>query len=260
MKVILIEDEDSVARNLSDLLTEIDPHGEILVVLETIREAVRWLERHPSPDIGFFDIKIADGQSFEIFERVPLQFPIIFTTAFDAYALKAFQYNSIDYLLKPINRGELERALAKYRTLYASDRELAQSNERQLQAIAEIKRESGPVFKNSFLVHFRNQLIPLQVAEIAYCYVDNQMVYCRTHSGDTYRMSYTMERLERELDPQSFFRANRQWIVAKSALGSIEALAHRKLRLLLEPKPPTDVLVGKVKAGAFKRWMQEDLG
>ncbi|WP_394748864.1 LytR/AlgR family response regulator transcription factor [Spongiimicrobium salis] len=257
MKVVIIEDETSVAQNLSDLLFEINPEIEVLVVLETIKGSIRWFHENPSPDIAFFDIKIADGSSFEILEKTKLNFPIIFTTAFDEYALKAFKYNSIDYLLKPIKKGDLEKAILKYRNLYTKDKVIIDHNLKLIEVIKEIKKsEKKAIYKNSFLVNYRNQLIPLAVGDIAYVYLENQMVYCKTIENKTYKLFKTLEKLENQLDPQLFFRANRQCIVSKQSVKSANTMDKRKLRLVLSPNHNAEVIISKLKVPIFKKWIK----
>ncbi|MEL7001784.1 MAG: response regulator, partial [Bacteroidota bacterium] len=153
MKVVIIEDEMSVAQNLTDLLHEINPEIEVLAVLETIKDSILWFQNNKAPDMAFFDIKIADGDSFEILEGTSFHFPIIFTTAYDEYALKAFKYNSIDYLLKPINKSDLEKAILKYQNLYIGDQAALTNNSRLLDAIKKIREASqDKIYKKSLLV------------------------------------------------------------------------------------------------------------
>lgn len=257
MNVVIIEDENSVAQNLSDQLHEINPEINVLVVLETIRDSITWFHHNKTPDIAFFDIKIADGDSFEILEKIQLNFPVIFTTAYDEYALKAFKYNSIDYLLKPINKADLEKAILKYQNLYISDKAIINNNSKLLEAIKRIKESSNEkIFKKSFLVSYRNQLIPLVVNDIAYFYLKNQLVYCITRSGKAYQIPATLEKIQKQLDPFVFFRVNRQCIVSKEAVKSVKVHENRKLKLITVPKHSDEILISKLKATNFKRWLK----
>lgn len=258
MKVVIIEDENSVAQNLSDLLFEINPEITILAVLETIRDSVRWFERNEAPDIAFFDIKIADGNSFEILEKTTLNFPIIFTTAFDEYALKAFKYNSIDYLLKPINKNDLERAVSKYQNLYTHDKAILDNNSKLIEVIKEIEMSSQKImYKSSFLVNFRNSLIPLSTQDIAYFYLENQLIYCKTFQSAVYQISSTLEKIEHQLDPTYFFRVNRQCIMSKKAVKHVDTFENRKLKVVPSPKHSAQIVVSKPKASSFKNWLKK---
>ncbi|MBW1298981.1 LytR/AlgR family response regulator transcription factor [Aquimarina litoralis] len=258
MNVVIIEDETSVAQNLSDLLFEINPEIKVLVVLETVQSSIRWFQKNNAPDIAFFDIKIADGSSFEILEKTKLNFPIIFTTAFDEYALKAFKYNSIDYLLKPIKKSDLEKAISKYQNLYTGDRIILDNNSKLIKTIREIKRSNTTnIYKSSFLVSYRNQLIPLDVHHIAYFYLENQLVYCRTIENKKYKISLTLEKLENQLNPRLFFRANRQCIVAKKAVRHANVVDKRKLKVVVVPEHFSEIIISKLKVTLFKKWIKE---
>lgn len=258
MNVVIIEDETSVAQNLCDLLFEINPETKVLVVLETIKSSIRWFSENPSPDIAFFDIKIADGSSFEILEKTKLNFPIIFTTAFDEYALKAFKYNSIDFLLKPIKKKDLEKAILKYQNLYTHDKIIIDHNLKLIEVIKAIKTSTKTtIYKNSLLVNYRNQLIPLAISDIAYFYLENQIVYCKAIENKTYKISKTLEKLEDQLNPDVFFRANRQCIVSKQSVKSANSIDKRKLKLNLAPDHHSEVIISKLKVSLFKKWLKK---
>ncbi len=257
MNVVIIEDEASVAQNLCDLLLEINPQITVLVVLETIKDSLKWFKQNTAPDIAFFDIKIADGSSFEILEKTPLNFPIIFTTAYDEYALKAFKYNSIDYLLKPINKSKLEKALSKYQNLYTQDKIILDNNYKLIETLKKIKESTHKnIYKSSYLVNYRNQLIPIDVNTIAYFYLENKMVYCKTIDNKTYKISKTLEKLQIELNPDLFFRANRQFVVSRIAVKSATLIANRKLKINLKPVSSVDVIISKLKVTDFKNWFK----
>ncbi|CAL2085075.1 conserved hypothetical protein [Tenacibaculum sp. 190524A05c] len=258
MNVVLIEDETSVAQNLCDLLFEINPEINVLIVLETVKDSINWFEQNESPDIAFFDIKIADGSSFEILEKISPTFPIIFTTAFDEYALKAFKYNSIDYLLKPIQKVSLEKAILKYQNLYTCDKIIIENNSNLIKTLKEIKETSkSHVYKKSFLVHYRNQLIPIKAEDIAVFYIENQLLYCKTIDNKMFKISTTLEKLEQQLNSKLFFRANRQCIVAKKAIKYATPFEQRKLKLTLNQGFSADIIISKLKVTAFKLWMEE---
>lgn len=251
MKVLIIEDEYGVAQNLYDLLLEINPRIEVLAIIESVKEAIQWLGVHPRPDLGFFDIKIADGDSFEIFTQVAIDFPIIFTTAFDEYALRAFKVNSVDYLLKPIDKESLELALKKYQSIYKK-----QTNQDLLLLIKEMQASQQKQYKKSLLVYLKDKIVPIPVAEIAYFYLANDFVYCLTHQQAKYRLDKPLDKIENEINPNQFFRANRQFLISRSAVKAAALYFNRKLKLEIRPAPQTEVLVSKSKAVTFKRWLE----
>lgn len=255
MRVVILEDEAGSARNLLDILREIDPGIEVMAILESVREAVTWFHRHPTPDLAFFDIRLADGQSFEVLEKVPIEFPVVFTTAYDEYALQAFKVNSIDYLLKPVDEKELRAAIEKYHTLYrhelASDPESIRSNLRGVQ------QKEEKQYKKNFLVYIKDQIIPVAMDHIAYFFIDNERVSCMTHQNKKYLMDQSLDKIESQVDPKHFFRANRQFIVARNSVQSAAQHFHRKLKLLLSPPSEQEVLVSKTKAVAFKAWLEQ---
>ena len=168
MKVLIIEDEYGVAQNLCDILQEIEQGIEILAIIESVKEAVEWFENNPKPELGFFDIRLADGDSFEIFEKIKIDFPVIFTTAYDEYALRAFKVNSIDYLLKPIDKESLVAALDKYKSVYRRNDTF--DNEILLKTIQDLRLNEEKKYKKSFLVYIKDQILPVAVENIAYFY------------------------------------------------------------------------------------------
>jgi DNA-binding LytR/AlgR family response regulator len=257
MRVIVIEDETRVAQNLVDLLHQINPGIQVLVVLESIKEGVQWIKSNKPPDLAFFDIKIADGESFEILEYTDFNFPLIFTTAYDHYALKAFQYSSIDYLLKPINKEALQKALEKYLTFCVGDQAIVENNTRLLQSISELRKiQHNRPYARSLLVHFRDQLIPIEMKSIALFHLENQKVYAVLKNQETYRVSYSLEQLFHKLDPREFFRVNRQVIVSRDSIDTLKLLHNRKLELVFRFPFVKKVTVGKLKSAKIKEWLK----
>ncbi len=253
MRVLIIEDEQSVAQNLCDILLDIDAEIEIITVLETVKDTVKWIAENQSPDLAFFDIKIADGNSFEIFEKTTVNFPIIFTTAYDEYALKAFKVNSIDYILKPIEKKALKNAIAKYHKLYKNRQPF--DNEQLISIIKELKIDVQKKYKKSFLVYIKDNILPIATEHIAYFYIENKIVYCRTHTGELYYLDGTLDKIQNQLDPDDFFRVNRQFIIARKAIQSASIYFHRKLKLHVSPNSDSDILINKVNVAHFKKWL-----
>ena len=226
MKALIIEDELMAAKTLKKLLGEVSPDTEIVGVLESIEDSVDWISQHPMPDLIFMDIHLADGSSFTIFDRVTVTCPVIFTTAYDEYALKAFEVNSIDYLLKPISKEALERAVAKYHNL---GRGLEQQ---QLETLLK-HLGAKPKFKSCFLLPERDKLVPLPTSDIAYAYIDTKTVKLVTFDDKTFYMNQTLDDILAQLDPQMFFRANRQFLISRNAVKDVSVWFGNKLAINL---------------------------
>lgn len=252
MKALIIEDEVLAAQSLQKLVSEVAPETEIISILQSIEESVAWFGENPMPDLVFMDIHLADGSSFAIFEQVQITCPIIFTTAYDEYALKAFEVSSIDYLLKPINRNDLTRAMNKFKTLVNN-----QSFDNQ--AITSLLQRFGAskAYKSCFLVPERDKLIPLATANIAYFYIDTKTVKAVTLDERTYYMSQTLDDIMVQLNPDDFFRANRQFIVSRKAIKDLTIWFGNKLSLNLLVKIPEEIIISKAKVAEFKNWFSK---
>ncbi len=235
------------AKTLKKLLGEVSPDTEIVGVLESIEDSVDWISQHPMPDLIFMDIHLADGSSFTIFDRVTVTCPVIFTTAYDEYALKAFEVNSIDYLLKPISKEALERAVAKYHNL---GRGLEQQ---QLEALLK-HLGAKPKFKSCFLLPERDKLVPLPTSDIAYAYIDTKTVKLVTFDDKTFYMNQTLDDILAQLDPQMFFRANRQFLISRNAVKDVSVWFGNKLAINLTVETPEKVIVSKARVAEFKAW------
>ncbi len=251
MKAIIIEDENAAAQSLQTLVQEIAPDIEVVVTLETIEESVEWFDENPMPNLVFMDIHLADGSSFAIFEKVEITCPIIFTTAYDEYALKAFEVNSIDYLLKPINKVDLERALNKYKNL-AGVPEKA-SLDGLLQQMGNLKKK----YKTCFLLPERDKLIPLATSNIAYIFIDTKTVKAISMDNHTFYLSQTLDEIMSQLDPEVFFRANRQFIISRNAVKDLSVWFGNKLSINLIVPVPEKIIVSKARVGEFKTWFAE---
>lgn len=252
MKALIIEDEVLAAQSLQKLITEVASDTEVIATLQSIEESVAWFDENLMPDLVFMDIHLADGSSFAIFEQVQITCPIIFTTAYDEYALKAFEVSSIDYLLKPINRNDLTRAMNKFNALVG---EKSNNNE----AIDALMRQIGMKknYKSCFLVPERDKLIPLATANIAYFYIDTKTVKAITLDEHTYYMSQTLDDIMLQLNPDDFFRANRQFIVSRKAVKDLTIWVGNKLSLNLSVKIPEQIIISKAKVSEFKNWFSK---
>ena len=250
MNIIIIEDEVAAAQNLRAILGELTVDTTLLAVLESVEEAVVWLRHHPDPDLAFVDVQLADGLSFEIFERVEATFPVVFTTAYDEYALRAFRVNSVDYLLKPLERATVQDSLHKYQRHHAPRLPW------DARMIHELRQSVLPTsYKSSFLVPYQDKLIPLATNSLAYFYSQSKVVHGKTDEGKTYVLEYTLEELEQQLNPADFYRANRQYVVARRAITDLTFYFNGRLLLNLSPTPPDRVLVSKARAPKCKAWM-----
>lgn len=253
MRVLIVEDEDLAAWGLISKLQRLDPGIDVLATLDTVSAAVDWFRREPPPDLAFFDIQLADGLSFEIFEQVRVACPIIFTTAYDAYALRAFQVNSIDYLLKPVDQEGLARALSKLRQLQGKGSPAAIDPAALRQMMQLLKPRE---FKTRFLVKVGDHLTAVEATDIDFFFGENKIVWLRHQNGRKYPVDYTLEQLEELLDPQHFFRLNRQYISALGAIQDVVSYSNSRLKVTLKaPLSEGPVLISREKVEAFKQWL-----
>ncbi len=255
MKILIIEDEAAATQNLQAILAEVESGGEILAVLESVEEAVDWLRKNEAPDLAFVDIQLADGLSFEIFDQVEASFPVVFATAYDDYAIRAFSLNSIDYLLKPIESSAVEASLQKYKERYAKAD--AWSAEMMQQLLQTMRQKKATQYRSSFLVHYRDKLLPIETKSFAYFYSQSKVVHGITQDHKAYVLDYSLEELKQQLNPAEFYRANRQYIVARQAISDISFYFNGRLILNIVPSTRDQVLISKARAPAFKAWMNQ---
>ena len=254
MTILLIEDEYPAAERLQRLLAQADPAAEVLAVLQSVATAREWLATHPAPDLILSDIQLSDGLSFEIFEGLALRSPIVFTTAYDEYAIKAFRVRSIDYLLKPVKLADLQAALAKYHELRITFSPT--DNAQRLAQLLDALPRTGKSYKTRFLVSSGSQLLPLEVDQVAYFLSRHELTTLVAHDGRRFVLDYPLEQLERLLDPGQFFRANRQLLLHLRAVRRLHPYFNGKLKLDLHPETTDDMLVSREKAAAFKGWLE----
>ena len=250
MKVVIIEDEIVAAQALQTLIEEVNPHIQVIAVLQSIDESVEWFQTCPAPDLVFLDIHLADGSAFTIFEKTNVSCPIIFTTAYDEYALKAFEVNSIDYLLKPVNKKDLERAIDKFKNFtFHSD-----NNTDLINKLLTSIKQNTVSYKSHFLVPEKDKLIPLTIHDIAYIFIDAKIVKAVTFNNRIYYLDWVLDDLMLQLNPVQFFRANRQYIIAHKAVKDISIWFGGKLSVNLTVSTPERILVSKARTGEFKKW------
>lgn len=253
-QVLIIEDEAPAFRRLQQLIQEADPEIQIVEVIDSVSEAVKWWQHHDAPDLVFMDIQLADGLSFEIFEQVDINRPVIFTTAYDDYLLKAFRVNSIDYLLKPIDPEELAASLQKYEQLrqaFSTDQNVP------VEVLVQALKGDQVNQKSRFLIKLSDRLLAVSISEIAYFYTHEGLVWLVTLAGNKYVIEQTMEELEGLLSPHEFFRINRQYIARFESIEAIHNYFKGKLKVDLRPAVKEEVLVSRDRAGLFKRWLDQ---
>lgn len=247
MRVFIIEDEDAAARRLQKLIMECDPAAEIAGRADGIETAVAWLESQPRPDLIFMDIHLSDGSAFEIFNRFEVQSPVIFSTAYDQYAIQAFKYNTVDYLLKPVKAEELMPALAKYRRAAAA----ALPDYRLL---AELLPHQDKAARR-FLIRTGHTMKVIDAADAAYFYSQNKITYLVAHTGKRYPVDYPLDRLEHILDARQFFRINRQIILSVASIKEMHAYSKSRVKIELAPPCGLEAIVSTEKSPLFKRWL-----
>lgn len=249
-KAIIIEDEKIAAESLRQTITLVDPDIEIINVIQSVEESVDYLSNNPQPDLIFMDIHLADGSAFMIFDKVEVQCPIIFTTAYDEFALKAFEVNSIDYLLKPIIKEDLERALKKFNNFSEKKFDYSKLFSTFAARLKDVERQ----YKSFFLMPERDKLIPLSVNDIAYIFIDEKVTKVVTTDNKSRCFSQNLDEVMQQLDPMKFFRANRQYIVSHKAIKDITLWFGNKISLNLTVPTPEKIIVSKARVTEFKAW------
>ena len=256
MKILIIEDEELAVKKLHKMLIGIDDSIEVIANLDSIESSVEWLENNETPDLIMMDIELLDGQSFEIFNRVKVKSPVIFTTSYDEYALKAFKVNSIDYLLKPIQKEELELALSKFKKLRGDHPDPSESVINIKQLMNELRQNSQPKeYRKRFLVKHAQKLISIDIEQIRYFYSEDRLNFFKTMDDKKYLVDYSMDEIEEMLDPDKFFRINRAFIVAIKSIDQINDYFGNRLKLVLNPAIDKETIVSREKVSDFKEWM-----
>lgn len=251
MNVVIVEDELAASDNLTYLLQHIDNTIKVIKVLDSVKASVAFFSKPQTAELVFMDIHLADGISFEIFEQIPITIPVIFTTAYNQYTLKAFKVNSIDYLLKPLDQEELADALQQFKE-QKQDKGIAND---QIKGLLDLVKEKKRTYKTTFLISHRDQLIPLKTMDIAYFMIDTGVVKATTFDNKSYTIDGKLEDLEEELDPNNFYRINRQCILRRDALSKIKQYFNGKLIVEVTPVSPEQIVVSKAKAADFKTWV-----
>ena len=251
MKVLLIEDEQRAAQRLEKLIMEIIPSAQILECLDSVEAVTEWFSsQQETPDVLFMDIHLADGSAFEIFNNTEIHQPVIFTTAYDQYAIEAFKVNAIDYLLKPIKKEELRQALDRY----SSTHQASAKSAIDYSEFAKYLQNNHTKKLKRFLIRIGQTLKTVDLRDVAYFYTENKITFVMSNEGKRYPIDYTLETLENELDKEQYFRVNRQYIVQVSAITKMVAVSKSRVKLFLEPCGH-ETIVSTERSGKFKKWL-----
>lgn len=251
MKVLIFEDETLAADRLKRLLLEIQPDAEVLEVVKSIKKGISWLQNNPEPDLILSDIQLLDGVSFDIYKAHPIGCPVIFTTAYDQYALQAFEVNSIDYLLKPIQQEKLQAALQKVNS--TNEKPIISSQD--LDALMEMIEQRKTRFKSRFLVKLGQKIRSVAVNQILYFYTEDKLTFLVTSQGDKFPVDHSLEELESLLDPDHFFRINRKYTVAVEAIKDIHPYFKGRVKIDLHNSSDDDIVVSSEKTPILKAWL-----
>lgn len=250
MKALIIEDEAPAVRRLKKLVEELSVNVEVVGEIDTVQGAIEWFENNEQPDFIFSDIQLADGKSFEIYQQVEVSCPIIFTTAYDEYAIKAFELNSIGYLLKPFKAEDIEVSLKKIKTTNEEE-----NFEQIHHLINSFKNQKE--YKSRFLIHKGESMIPIETGDIAYFQTKDKAVWLITKEKQSFLMSQNLDELEHSLDPKQFFRLNRQFIANYKSIERVENHFNGKLKVYIKPKVEEELMISRLKAGLFKKWLDQ---
>jgi len=252
MKALIIEDEHPAVKRLSKLLNKIRPEIQVCQVIDSVEGAVEFFTQEPALDLIFMDIQLADGLSFEIFNLTKIHSPVIFTTAYDQYTLKAFKVNSVDYLLKPIDVDELQESLQKFDAYF--NKKVQYNNSAITEMLQALQQ---PTYKERFIVKAGQQLTFISIEEINYFYSEGGMVFAKASPKKKHIIDYTLDQLENLLNPASFFRLNRKIIVNIDAIRKISTYFNSRLILDLNPKADFEVIVSRDRVSTFKKWLDQ---
>lgn len=253
MKVVVFEDEKLASERLVELIQELRPEANILASLKSVEAGLLWLQNNEEPDLIVSDIQLLDGSSFEIFDQYPIKCPVIFTTAYDEYAIKAFEVNSVDYLLKPIQKQKLSSALDKY-----DERAGGQAAQGlDIEKIREAIQGSNVQYKSRFLVKFGQRIKAVPVEQIAYFFSQDKLTYLMTFEGKKLPLDQTLEELEAVLNPNNYFRVNRKFVVHFDAVSDIHTYFKGRVKIELQPASSEDIVISSDKTPLFKQWLDQ---
>ncbi len=251
MNLLIVEDEEEAAKRLRRIVSNLLPKAFVHGPVESVDEAVKWLKSNPTPDLIFLDIHLSDGLSFEIFERVNSDAPVIFTTAYDQYAIKAFELNSIDYLLKPVEEERLGAALKKFNLrLFKSPAEQMGSQWHRV-----LKSDYGSVYKKRFVTRIGDRIVAIDTADVLFAYSEEKATYLYTNQGKNHLVDFSVEQLEGMLDPAAYFRLNRKYLASYDAIAKMVSYSNSRIRIELRNCDDRDIVLSRDKSRLFKEWL-----
>lgn len=253
MTILIIEDEKPAADRLVRLLKNYYPEAKYVQDIDSIKSAVNWFETHPKPDLFFLDIQLADGLSFEIFKQVEVNSPVIFCTAYDQYAMKAFELNSVDYLLKPIDPEDLEKAIEKFKTRFDKKPE-ASFDYSKLESLLNAKNQD---FKERFVVKVGDKIKAIPTKEIAFFYSESKATFAQDFNGKSFLIDFSLDQLLDVLDPKKFYRLNRKYIASFESIEDMRSYSNSRLKLILKNCKDQDILMSREKVTDFKNWLDQ---
>ena len=251
MNVLIIEDEPLAAQRLETLIVDIIDHARVVSKIDSVKKSVQWLQKNAAPDLILMDIQLADGLSFQIFEQCEVKSPVIFTTAYDEYALKAFKVNSIDYILKPVDKTELANALRKLESL----KNIQPTQEVLMQSISQAMSMLTKKYKERFVIKVGEHLKTVDVKNILYFYSQEKTTFCHTTDNRNHILDFTLEQLEGLVDSAEYFRVNRKYLVRSDSIQDIIAYTNSRLRLALKDSQDNDVIVARERVQDFRLWL-----
>lgn len=249
IRTLIVEDEEPAAARLEKLLKQVEPGIQILDVIDSVEIAVKWFETNDPPDLLMLDIQLADGLSFDIFKKTEVDSFVIFTTAYDEYAIKAFELNSIDYLLKPVDRVKLQNSIQKYRKLAGRNQQVS------IETLMETLEHRKSSFKIRFAVNVGSKIISVETRSVAYFYSMEKSIFLCTNENHHYPLDFSLEHLEQLLDPEMFFRINRQVIIQYTSIEKIHILSRSRVKLETNPPASEDLLVSTARTHQFRLWL-----
>jgi len=249
INVLIIEDEQATAMRLQKLIQEIDPEVQVLDILDSIESSIKWLESNPQPDLIFQDIHLADGSGFEIYNSIHVEAPVIFTTAFDQYAIDAFKLNSVDYLLKPIKKDELIYSFKKFKDIFQQ----GSPNKTDYQALSKLINKEE--YQKRFVVRFGNTIKAIETEDIAYFYSDSGNIFFKTLGNNSYPLDLSLDKLQPLVDPQKFYRINRQFLINFKSIKEMYGYSKSRVRIILDPKSEHETIASTDRSSDFKKWL-----
>jgi two-component system LytT family response regulator len=256
MNILIIEDETIAAERIKELVQKTISNAHIVGVCDSIEQSVQFLHSHGMPELILMDIELVDGQSFEIFREVDVTCPVIFTTAYDEYALQAFKVHSIDYILKPIQQEDLQRSMDKLRQLKTTfENKTVLDVDALLKMLHRTTIPAGDPHRERFLVRKGQQLLSIPIEETAYFFSEEKVTFLKAADGQTYALDLSLEEVEQQVDPNRFFRGSRKYLIGRRAINSVYADFNGKYRIILKPDAKEEVIVSRDRAAAFRKWL-----